>query len=235
MRGFKALLVVFALSSAGPALALSGHITNLSGAVIAKGGDGRSRILSIKSEVNEGDLLATSENSYARIKFTDGTEVVLRPATQMKIEAYKYEEKTPESDNIVMSLLKGGMRSVTGLLGKRNPKNFHLATPNATIGIRGTNFGAMFCANDCGSVKMPGGGAAPNGLHVDVADGAISVTTQAGTADFKVGQNGFVASASTPPVLVPPSQGVRVTLPAAALGGPTASGVGKSNATECKF
>lgn len=224
-RGCGLLLALLVACGAGDALAVTGQITNLSGAVIAKRADGQTRILSVKSEVFEGDLLATSENSFVRIKFADGTEVVMRPATQMKIEAYKFEEQNPKSDNIVMSLIKGGLRSVTGLLGKRNPNNFKLATPNATIGIRGTNFGAMFCANDCGKVQMPGGGAPPNGLHVDVADGAISVTTRAGTADFKVGQSGYVASATTPPVVVPPAQAARITLPPQAVN-PVQSGAG---------
>ena len=233
----RILLAAFALCLGGEALARTGSIANLSGAVIAKGADGQSRILSVKSEVREGDLLATSENSFVRVKFTDGTEMVLRPATQVKIEAYSFEEKNPGSDNIVMSLIKGGMRSVTGLLGKRNPDNFKLATPNATIGIRGTNFGAMFCANDCGKMQMPGGGAPPNGLHVDVADGAISVTTNAGTADFKVGQFGYVSSPNTPPVAVPASQGARVSLPPQAMSAPgpgsSGGGVGKAGGQEC--
>ena len=145
--------VLLSLCVSANAFALTGNITNLSGAVIAKRLDGQSRILSLKSEVFEGDLLATAENSYARIKFSDGTEVVLRPGTQLKIDSFKYEAQNPDKDNMAMSLLKGGLRSVTGLLGRRNPASFNLATPNATIGIRGTNFGAMFCNNDCGDRK----------------------------------------------------------------------------------
>lgn len=235
-RAWRWLPALLILCAAGPALALTGNITNLSGAVIAKRIDGQSRILSLKSEVFEGDLLATAENSYARVKFSDGTEVVLRPGTQLKIDAYKYEEQTPQSDNIAISLIKGGLRSVTGILGKRNPGSFRLATPNATIGIRGTNFGAMFCNNDCGRVQMPGGGAPPNGLHVDVADGAIVVTSPAGAAEFRVGQFGYVASPSTPPVVVPAQQGARITLPPQATSQQSQAGgggVGKASDNEC--
>lgn len=233
-----ALAALLVLCAGGNAWALTGNITNLSGAVIAKRTDGQSRILSLRSEVFEGDLVATADNSYARVKFTDGTEVVLRPGTQLKIDSFKYEEQAPEKDSIFMSLLKGGLRSVTGLMGKRSPGSFSLATPNATIGIRGTNFGAMFCNNDCGRVPMPGGGAPPNGLHVDVADGAIVVSTPAGAAEFRVGQFGYVASPNTPPVVVPAQQGAKVTLPPQATGtqtSPAGGGVGKAGENECKL
>ena len=216
------------------AFALTGQITNISGAVIARGPDGASRILSIRSEVVEGDVVVTADNSYARVKFTDGSEVVMRPGTQIKIEAYRFEERDPDRDGFVLSLLKGGMRSVTGLLARRNPGRASYATPTATIGIRGTHFGALVCNNDCASVPSPTGNPPANGLHVDVADGRIVVTTPAGAREFSVGQFGYVASPATVPVPVPAGQGVRATLPpqavVARLGG---AGVGKAGEQEC--
>lgn len=216
-------------------LALSGQITNISGAVIARQPDGAQRLLSIRSEVNEGDLLVTADNSFARVKFTDGAEVVLRPGTQLKIEAYRYEEQNPGGDGFLVSLLKGGMRSVTGLLAQRNPARANYATPTATIGIRGTQFGALFCNDDCANVPSPSGGPPANGLHVDVADGRIVVTTPAGAREFSVGQFGFVASPLVVPVPVPAERGIRATLPRQALiarlgaGG----GVGRAGELEC--
>jgi len=216
------------------ALALTGQITNLSGAVIARGPDGAARILSIRSEVVEGDVLVTADNSYARVKFTDGGEVVMRPGTQIKIEAYRFEDSNPDRDGFVLSLLKGGMRSVTGLLGRRNPGRASYNTPTATIGIRGTHFGALVCNNDCAGVPSPSGNPPANGLHVDVADGRIVVTTPAGALEFSVGQFGYVASPAVAPVSVPAGQGIRATLPqqtiVARLGG---AGLGKAGEQEC--
>ena len=216
------------------ALALSGHITNISGAVIARQPDGATRLLSIRSEVNEGDLLVTADNSYARVKFTDGSEVVMRPGSQVKIEAYRFEDQDPGSDGFVVSLLRGGIRTITGLLARRNPARATYTTPTAMIGIRGTHFGALLCNNDCANVPTPGGGAPANGLHVDVADGRIVVSTPAGALEFSVGQFGFVASPTVIPVPVPAGQGIRVPLPpqAGSQSG-TARSVGKSGQLEC--
>lgn len=205
------VLSVAAGSFTGAALAApAGEVTHISGAVVAKKGDGQSRILSVKSSVEEGDVLATADNSYARVKFTDGSEAVLRPATQVKIDRFNFEEQKPQSDGMVLSLLKGGMRAVTGLLGKRNPANMRVATPSATIGIRGTTFNALLVDPDGGG---GGGGGLPPGLHVSVTDGIIVLTNSGGSQNFAAGQFGYVPNATQPPVIVPANPGVQFTPP----------------------
>ena len=216
--------------------ATAGQITHLSGTLSAKKPDGTSKLLAVKSDVVEGDTLSTETETYARIKFNDGGEVVLRPGTQLKIESYAYNAAKPESDNIVMSMFKGGLRAVTGLIGKRNREKVTFATETATIGIRGTHFGALLCQNDCGGVPTTAGVPPPNGLHVDVTTGAISISNAAGSIQINSGQFGFVANANTPPVPVPPGQGVQVTMPSSIskdrAGG---RGIGKGDDADCKM
>jgi len=236
VKGAALLAAALAGIAADSAFAAAGAVTHLSGAVVARRGDGQSQILSVKSEVKEGDVIATADNSYARVKFGDGTEVVLRPNTQIKVEAFKFEEQKPREDNVLLSLLKGGLRSVTGLLAKRNPENFRVQSPTATIGIRGTNFGALFCQNDCAGVPGGGGGGQPpaNGLHVDVSDGAIIVSNAGGSREFKVGEFGFVQSSQSPPVQVPAGQATPVALPQQAANQQILGGtVGTSSSLEC--
>jgi hypothetical protein len=190
-----------------------GEVTHLSGLLSVKRADGTAKVLSVKSAVEEGDLLSTERDTYAHLKFKDGGEIVLRPATQMKIDAYAFNEKKPESDNVVLNLLKGGLRAVTGLVGKRSRDNVAFKAPTATIGIRGTHFGMLFCNADCGGVPTTRGAPPPDGLHLDVAAGAVAVINPAGQTLLASGQFGFVANAQTPPVIVPPQQGIQVTMP----------------------
>lgn len=231
------LVVIFGLMASPLALAASvGQITHLSGTLSAKRIDGTSKLLSIKSDVMEGDTLNTEAESYARIKFNDGGEVVLRPGTQLKVENYSYNAASPEKDNIAMSMLKGGLRAVTGLVGRRNKEKVAFRTETATIGIRGTHFGALLCQNDCGSVPTTRGAPPPNGLHVDVTSGAITMSNQAGTVQLNAGQFGFAANANSVPVPVPPQQGIQVTMPnsiAQNKGG--GRGIGKGDDPECKM
>ena len=74
-------------------------VTHLSGTLVGRKEDGSARILAPKSEVLPGETLATAEDSYARVKFTDGGEVTLRPGTQLKIQEYTFQEGAPERDS----------------------------------------------------------------------------------------------------------------------------------------
>ena len=114
---------------------------------------------------------------------------------------------------MVLTMLKGGLRSVTGLLGKRNREKVSLTAPNATIGIRGTHFGMLLCQGDCASIPTVTGQPPANGLHVDVADGSVVVRNPAGQQILNAGQFGYVRDASTSPIQVPPQQGIQVTMP----------------------
>ena len=74
-------------------------------------------------------------------------------------------------------MFEGGMRFITGLIGQRNNKAFRLATPNATIGIRGTDFMVALV----------------NGVvYTQVVSGSVRMTNDAGTAIFSAGQAAIV-------------------------------------------
>jgi hypothetical protein len=224
-------IVSGAAQAAGPQV---GQVTHLSGTLVAKRADGSTKLFSVKSQVEEGDTLSTEKDTYARVKFSDGGEVVLRPGSQIKVESYKFNNEQPKEDNIFLSMLKGGMRAVTGLVGKRNRDAVTFGTVTATIGIRGTHFGALICQNDCGGVPTVSGKPPENGLHLDVADGAIVVKNAAGQQVISAGQFGFVQSANTLPTIVPPAQGVQVTMPSS-ISQNTSSGrgVGAVKENEC--
>lgn len=142
----RALVFLGALSGTALAFAAqaAGTVANLSGPLIAKKADGTIKVLSVKSVVEEGDTLIAEKDTYARIRFTDNSEITLRPGTQLKIDSFNFEEDKPEKDSAAFNLVKGGLRAVTGTLGKRSKERFGMNTPTATIGIRGTIFIAEY-------------------------------------------------------------------------------------------
>jgi hypothetical protein len=215
---------------AGPA----GTVTHLSGTISAKRVDGSTKLLSIASEIHEGDELSTQRDTYARIRFADGGEVVMRPETELKIASYAFEEAKPASDNVVLGLIRGGLRAITGMIGKRNRDAYKVRTTTATIGIRGTHFGALLCSDNCAGIPTVSGQQPENGLHVDVANGAIIVTNSAGEQIFNAGQFGYVRDNQTIPVFRPPNQGIRVTMPQAiSQNNAGGSGIGSGDQTQC--
>jgi len=191
--------------------------------------------LSVKSEVQEGDTLSTEQDTYARIKFADGAEVVLRPDTQLKVASYTFNAAKPASDSMVLDMLKGGLRAVTGLIGKRNHDAVSFNTSTATVGIRGTHHGMLLCANgSCDKLLTPEGKKPPDGLHIDVAEGAVVVKNNAGETVVNAGQFSYARNANTVPVIVPPAQGIRVVMPLSiSQNNATGRGVNKAKELEC--
>jgi len=239
MQNLKSVSLFFLIGLLLPVLAFAegvGSITHLGGLLRATRADGTSRILSVKSEVREGDTLQTEKNTFARIKFVDGGEVVLRPETVFKVDAYSYKPAATEQrqDNVLFGLVKGGMRSVTGLLGKRSPDSFKVNTGTATIGIRGTHFGALLCNNDCANIPTITGRPPENGLHTDTASGRTIISNAAGSIEVPAGSFSYTPSPNVAPKLVPPSQGIQVTMPPAISSNKgSGNGMGASDSNSC--
>jgi len=212
----------------------AGIITHVAGTLSVQKTDGQKKLLGVQSAVASGDLLTTEAETYARVKFVDGAEVVLRPNSQMRIEDYRYPEAKPETGNAVLSMLRGGFRAITGLIGKARPENVSVRTPTATIGIRGTHLGGQICQGDCAGLSDAAGQPLENGLHIDVVDGAIVVSNAAGKITVGAGQFGFVRDSKSSPQLVPPGRGFQVGVPPGIARNDTGGrGIGQNRDPEC--
>lgn len=75
-----------------------------------------------------------------------------------------------------------------------------------------TTFTAQFVAPPGTS---PSAGLRAPGLHIGVIDGQISLSNAGGNLIFGSGQFGYMPRATTPPILVPASQGLQFALPPA--------------------
>lgn len=199
------LLPAFWLVIAGVAAAAPvGQIVSLSGSIMAAKQDGRRLVLALNSPVDAGDTLHTDATASARVRFSDGGTVSLRPDSQFRVEDYRFAEGEPGSDKAILVLIKGSLRAVTGLIGKRgSAAAYSMRAPNATIGIRGTDYGLQHCAaGSCAGRKSIGGAPLADGLHVEVFDGAILVGNEAGRVEVTAGSFAYVRDAGTSPAVV---------------------------------
>jgi hypothetical protein len=147
---YQSLLLFFLWALAALALAapVAGTVVHLSGPLMAKKANGTVKILAVKSEVENGDTLVTEKNTYALVRFIDNSEITLKPGSTMTIENFSFDGGKQDSDQASFKLVKGGLRSVSGLLGKRSREKFEMKTPSATIGIRGTTFVVEYVEGD---------------------------------------------------------------------------------------
>jgi|SRR5215207_1446801 len=123
---------------AGPALA-NGTVTHLSGTLYVKKANGVLKALSETSVVEQGDMLVSGRATYARLRFTDESEMSLGPDSQLGIERFAFTAANPSDDHAVFNLIKGKVQSVGGQLGKRSADRSELRTPLGTIGIGAAN------------------------------------------------------------------------------------------------
>ena len=121
--------------------------------------------------VESGDQIHTGSDGRVLVVFTDSGLVWIRANSDFVVDEYSYAQGRREA--AFFSLLKGGARSVTGLIGRRTRSNFRLRVPVATIGIRGTDFSVVMCQRDC---KDSDGSTAASGLYGEVIQGRIAVT-----------------------------------------------------------
>lgn len=161
-----------------------GEVEFARGAGFAQTASQAPRILGRGVALNEGDRLTTADGASAILKLNDGTRMTVRPNSELVIEQFKFKENAPDN-SFVMQLLRGGLRAITGLISKTSPDAARIRTSSATIGIRGTDFDARLCGNDCGAestrvLEKPRANAVQASAKLVGVQGAIMVVEPSG-------------------------------------------------------
>ncbi len=133
------LLISALLPMSAVAATQAGQVVFATGTPTAVDDSGNSRVLSKGKAILSGDTIET-EKGLLQIKFTDGGFMSFRPHSQFKIEHYRFSGKQDGTERNNLFLKRGGVRTVTGLIGKKNRRAYQFRTPVASIGIRGTKF-----------------------------------------------------------------------------------------------
>jgi len=140
----------------GPGEQPAGKVILVSGTLEALKPGSAPRPLQRRSEFYAGETLRTGPGSEAQVRFLDGALAALAAATELKVDEFRFQEQGAGSDKNVSTLVKGGLRVITGAIGQKSPPSHRLNTPVATIGVRGTHFGAVM-GNDLNVAVWHGG------------------------------------------------------------------------------
>ena len=207
---FLSLLIVTAISSwqVFAKIPAAGKIVLVTGKAAALSSDGQSRKLKRGGPFYEGDTIETERKSFVKLKYTDGGVMLLRPATKLIVEKYKFPKDGVGKS--VTNLVKGGLRAVTGVIAKRKRDNYKMKTPAATMGVRGTDFTVRFCNGDCTDLEDYGAPAPDDGLYTGVNKGGIVLANAAGSQLYNVGQFGYIAGNKFKPRLLPSAPAIFV-------------------------
>ena len=186
---FTTTLLLSAFASALFA-ADAGTVEKVTGKVTITSADNVVRVAGPRERILAGETIATEAKSETMVKMADESTVLLRPNTRFQVTEYKYD-KTP-NDSSVMTLLRGTMRMVTGLIGKRRPTNVRVNTLTATIGVRGTDFEVAVVPEDTPQTRA--------GVYDYVHDGLtnIKLTQMDRELDVKKNQTAFAPDKPKP-------------------------------------
>lgn len=179
--GFVTVQVAYAETTAAKSI---GNVTFVTGNVNIVHAD-KTALPAVKNAArNEGDTVETN-NGRLQLSLIDGGKVSLQPNTIYKINKYAFASgKEDGSEYAFTELLKGGLRTVSGLIGHKNRDRYQLKTAVATIGIRGTEFTVNF--ND-------------NQLLMTTNFGSVDVCNAGGCLNAVTGQTISVAGVGAAP------------------------------------
>jgi hypothetical protein len=186
-RGYVGYLLLIGMLSATSPLFAAGAATVefVWGMAYAVSISGEKRELEKGSRIDVGDTVV-SETARVQLRFTDGGLVSLVPHSEFRVNAYSYSGKPDGSERIAMELMKGGLRTISGLIGKAIQSAYEMKTNVATIGIRGTEYTVVYGESVSGTVSA----------------GAIAVCNAGGCLDVAHGQSYYIKDENTKPVFI---------------------------------
>ncbi|QNM96250.1 FecR family protein [Chitinimonas koreensis] len=167
------LLMPLMLGLCSMAALAAATVTDSAGEVRIRAADGTLSAGAVGARVLEGATVLTGPNARAAMRFDDGQIIGLEKDTEFKVESFRYNAAQPASGNVFLSMVKGSLRAITGLIGRNNKQAFRLTTPTATIGIRGSDWMAALLNNS---------------LYTGVTSNGISITNGANTLLVDAGQ-----------------------------------------------
>ena len=188
-------------AAAGSALAqnVAGRFLTVIGDVRVLGASG-DRQPARGGEVHEGETILTGAGALVQIRLADGGLLSIRAETEMKFEQFSHQGENDRESSMFISLLKGGFRSVTGLIGQLNRDGYRISTPSATIGIRGTDHEPVVVLPPPPGV-MP---QVPPGTYDRVYSGETFMQNRQGVIqNVSPNQVGFISIEGTAPVILP--------------------------------
>lgn len=121
------------------------------------------RKLKRRSAIYGQDIITTGEKAKTQLRMSDGGLLALKANSELKIADYQYSDESGKG-SVVMELVKGGLRSVTGNI-KSQDGDYKLKTPVGSIGIRGTHYEVELVADE---------------MFIAVWDGAVDVSIDVG-------------------------------------------------------
>lgn len=116
----------------------SGAFKSVQGEVTVVKGEEK-RAATVGAGLHESERVLTGADGVASLMLKDGTVLSIGNNSTFDLAKFQFDSTTNEG-SVLVSLLRGSMRMVTGLIAKLKPEDVKVVTPTTVIGVRGTDF-----------------------------------------------------------------------------------------------
>lgn len=168
------VFIVLLLSQGAIAADIAGRIIMARGDVQAISENGVMRKLKRRDSIFNHEVIKTGPASKVQIRFIDNALLALKENSELNIKAYVYNEVNQKDNQVLMELVAGGFRTLTGKIGKGNKEAYKVVTPVASIGIRGTHYDIQILMDK---------------IYAGVWKGGIALKTEQGSFDLGMNAN----------------------------------------------
>ena len=153
--------------------------------------------------VHEGDVVETGPGGRAQLRMVDGAMIDLEPGSTLRLAEYQLAAQ-PANHRSLLELVRGGLRTLTGVIGQQNQPGYELRVRTVTIGVRGTEY----------RTELQG-----EQVVLDVLQGRVALCNPAGCVDVARGE-----SARAPLSGALPARTAAATVPGGAAAGAATPG-----------
>jgi len=164
-------------------------VWRISGEVTATMGEtGATRVLRQNDMIFVGERVRASTTGEAVLKTGDAGVIAVRPQAEFFAEQFAAEGRA--TDTFSLRLVKGGLRLVTGWIGRSDRSQYRVNTITATIGIRGTDHEPYEVAEDLAKTMT-----VDPGTYDKVNRGGTTLAVGDNKVDIDPGKVGFAKAA----------------------------------------
>ncbi|MBK6905687.1 MAG: hypothetical protein IPH08_00700 [Rhodocyclaceae bacterium] len=163
------------------------EVLRLRGEVRA-GANDKERVLRTGDQVRVGERIVAAPSGEAVLRTVDAGMVAVRPGTEFIVQGYT--ARGGADDGMVLRLVTGSLRVISGWIARTNRGGHKIVTPSATIGIRGTDHEPYVLTAD----RPTSEGATPHraGTYDKVNRGGTTLVSGGEGVDIDPGRVGFV-------------------------------------------
>lgn len=158
-----ALALPAAVLAQAPAAHAGGEVMFVSGKAERLQKDAPATLVTKGMTLLEGDRIRTAADSHVYVRLRDGGLLVVRPASELHVDLWRYDPARPQDSQVKYTLDNGVARHVSGQAAKAAREKFRFNTPMAAIGVRGTDFTVLADASVT-RVSVQSGGIVMNGF-----------------------------------------------------------------------